>query len=55
MDDILAARQQANWTKNIEDVPGNWHKRVGHTWASEDGLVTFAVGRFHLLLINKVI
>jgi len=43
--DIFAAREAANWTKNIEDVPGNWPKRNGRTWTSEDGQVTFAVGR----------
>ena len=43
---IFKAREEANWEKNTDDknLPKNWWDRTS-TWTSEDGKVTFAVGR----------
>ena len=43
---VIAAREAADWQKNIRGIPRNWWDGVGgdKVWTSSDGKVTFAVG-----------
>jgi|GEM_PF-3001532 len=50
--DIFAAREAANWSANLKAAPKDLAKRLGQVWASEDGLVTFAVGQGQSRLVD---
>jgi|TARA_Y100000310_G_scaffold226679_1_gene228853 hypothetical protein len=42
---IFEARENADWSENLDKVPDDWWKRSGEVWTSADGKITFAVGK----------